>query len=122
MPTVVAAEGNGGRAWKELARERKRPSLKAPPSCSSGALGLNDTQNRVSPTVVPGLNKKEITGGAAGATHTIIWTTDNDVYAAGQGKEGALGLGDSPRDPHIVSYVIEGMPRLSILCTSFFPS
>eukprot|EP00668_Euglena_longa_P014422 GGOE01018412.1.p1 GENE.GGOE01018412.1~~GGOE01018412.1.p1 ORF type:complete len:985 (+),score=336.01 GGOE01018412.1:29-2956(+) len=62
---------------------------------SNGVLGLNDVQNRLAPTPVPGFSNKEIAGCAAGAAHSVVWTADKDVYVTGQGKEGALGLGDT---------------------------
>eukprot|EP00667_Euglena_gracilis_P001254 EG_transcript_1253 len=62
---------------------------------SNGVLGLNDVQNRLTPTAVPGFAKKEVAGCAAGGAHSVVWTADKEVYVTGQGKEGALGLGDA---------------------------
>ena len=42
---------------------------------NAGALGTGDNNNRVVPTKVQGLGKKEIGGCAAGLQHSIVWTT-----------------------------------------------
>lgn len=64
-------------------------------------MGVGDTNNRVVPTLVSGLKGKEIAGCACGQSHSIVWTTDKDVYATGTSKEGALGLGDTTSRPSL---------------------
>mmetsp|Transcript_28803 Transcript_28803/g.51702 ORF Transcript_28803/g.51702 Transcript_28803/m.51702 type:complete len:989 (-) Transcript_28803:130-3096(-) len=83
---------------------------------NAGALGTGDNNNRVVPTKVQGMSKKEIAGCAAGLQHSIVWTTDNDVYACGSGKEGQLGLGDT--DNRMTFTLVRGLSGKQILGVS----
>jgi alpha-tubulin suppressor-like RCC1 family protein len=57
-----------------------------------GRLGLGDTDDRLTPTMVPGLrNVKAIAGWA----HSLALTDSREVYAWGSNEYGQLGLGDT---------------------------
>jgi alpha-tubulin suppressor-like RCC1 family protein len=58
----------------------------------SGRLGLGDTENRLTPTKVPGLTKVKAI--AAGGGHALALTESGEVYAWGL-NYGELGLGDT---------------------------
>ena len=65
----------------------------------NGQLGLNDTVNRDIPTKLDSTNydNKTITQITAGGYHTLIRTTDGEVYAFGNNGFGQLGLGDNEK-------------------------
>jgi alpha-tubulin suppressor-like RCC1 family protein len=57
-----------------------------------GRLGLGDTDDRLLPTMVPGLrNVKAIAGWA----HSLALTEAGEIYAWGSNEWGQLGLGDT---------------------------
>lgn len=58
---------------------------------STGALGLGDTRDRTTPTLVPCL--PPIRSVAAGAEHSVFATVGGDVWAAGWNGHGPLGDG-----------------------------
>jgi alpha-tubulin suppressor-like RCC1 family protein len=61
----------------------------------SGELGLGDTTNRYSFTVVPSLNDKNITAITAGSYFSLILDSDGKVYGVGDNHAGQLGLGNT---------------------------
>ena len=60
----------------------------------SGQLGAKDTDNRYVPTLVTGLQGKQVVHVAAAYYHTICTTSDGSVFTWGGGECGVLGLGD----------------------------
>ena len=65
----------------------------------NGQLGLNDTTSRNTPTKLDSTNydNKTIAQITAGGYHTLIRTTDGEVYAFGNNNFGQLGLGDNEK-------------------------
>jgi alpha-tubulin suppressor-like RCC1 family protein len=61
----------------------------------AGQLGLGDTNNRLTPTKVPGLTGVKAIAIIAGGGHSLALTESGEVYAWGQNKDGELGLGDT---------------------------
>ena len=64
----------------------------------NGQLGVGDTEDRHLPTLVTGLQGKQVTHVAAGRYHTMCSTADGSVFSWGEGDEGKLGLGDEGDD------------------------
>jgi predicted nucleic acid-binding Zn ribbon protein len=58
-----------------------------------GELGLGDTEDRLTPTKVPGLGR--VRAIAAGGGHSLALTESGEVYTWGLNKHGQLGLGDT---------------------------
>jgi alpha-tubulin suppressor-like RCC1 family protein len=58
-----------------------------------GQLGLGDTENRLTPTRVPGLTKVKAI--VAGNFYTLALSESGEVYAWGYNGEGNLGVGDT---------------------------
>ena len=59
-----------------------------------GQLGLGNNKNVKSPILVHSLSNKNVLEIAAGWSHTLVLTEGNNVYSAGCGKFGELGLGE----------------------------
>ena len=59
-----------------------------------GQLGLGGTENRRVPTLVTGLQGKQVVHVAAGSYHTVCTTADGSVFTWGRGGFGGLGQGD----------------------------
>lgn len=59
-----------------------------------GKLGLSDDQNRLSPTPIPTLKRKNVKQIVCGSFHTVVLTDTGDVYTWGIGERGQLGHGD----------------------------
>ena len=59
-----------------------------------GQLGLGNNKNVKSPILVHSLSNKNVLEIAAGWSHTLVLTDENNVYSAGCGKFGELGLGE----------------------------
>ncbi|XP_072116581.1 X-linked retinitis pigmentosa GTPase regulator isoform X1 [Mobula birostris] len=58
-----------------------------------GQLGLG-TKNTVNkPTCVKALKSERVKLAACGRSHTLVWTEQGNIYAAGDNSEGQLGLG-----------------------------
>ncbi|OQR95198.1 hypothetical protein THRCLA_07992, partial [Thraustotheca clavata] len=55
-------------------------------------LGVNDTDRRTTPTIIPGLENCTVV--ACGWDHSLAITRDGDVYSWGSGSNGKLGHGD----------------------------
>jgi alpha-tubulin suppressor-like RCC1 family protein len=58
----------------------------------SGRLGLGDTEDGLTPTMVPGLRSVKA---IAGWAHSLALTDSGEVYAWGSNEYGQLGLGDT---------------------------
>jgi alpha-tubulin suppressor-like RCC1 family protein len=63
---------------------------------SQGQLGLGQghTDNRYEPILVKSLLGKEIVMVSAGATHSLVLSSNHDVYSCGYNAKGQLGLGE----------------------------
>ncbi len=59
-----------------------------------GQLGLGDTEDRCSPTLVAGLAGQAVKLLACGWRHTVAVTQAGTVYSWGRGVNGQLGHGD----------------------------
>ena len=57
-----------------------------------GRLGLNDLDNRDTPTNIPNIAAIEI---AAGSGHSLVIDKNNNLYAFGYNGLGGLGTGDT---------------------------
>merc|ERR1712086_198584 len=60
---------------------------------NNGQLGVGDQEGRAVPTLVTGLQGKQVVHFAAGGCHTICTTADGSVFTWGDGGCGQLGLG-----------------------------
>ena len=60
-----------------------------------GQLGLGNNKNIKYPLLVQSLSNKNVIEIDAGWSHTLVLTNERNVYAAGCGKFGELGLGDN---------------------------
>lgn len=56
----------------------------------TGQLGLGNTKNYERPTIVKCLIKKTINQIAAGWSHTMVLSSEGNLYVAGCGKYGEL--------------------------------
>ena len=63
-------------------------------SNGDGQLGLGDTNDRSTFTLVPTTTTAPIISIVAGSDHSLLLTSDGRVYACGDNEEGQLGLGD----------------------------
>jgi len=59
-----------------------------------GQLGLGDTDDRLSPTLVTGEGFVQV---AVGRFHTCVLKADDSVWCTGANDAGELGLGDTNR-------------------------
>eukprot|EP00966_Prymnesium_polylepis_P088417 2046004-Prymnesium_polylepis.2 len=69
----------------------------------AGALGLGDTDERLTPTAIPGVEPLDVVQIACGLRHTVLLTRDQSVYTFGFTGDGRLGLpflrqGERPPD------------------------
>ena len=62
-----------------------------------GQLGLGDTSNRQTFTLVP--LAERVIAVATGSGHSLLLTASGEVYASGLNVDGQLGLGDIPGSP-----------------------
>lgn len=76
----------------------------------NGQLGLGDTEDSVAPRLVKTLQGKKVIGIAAGAEHSLLCTSDGEVYSFGWGRYGNLGLGD--RDDRHVPTKVDGLSNV----------
>ncbi|XP_078265302.1 X-linked retinitis pigmentosa GTPase regulator isoform X2 [Rhinoraja longicauda] len=60
-----------------------------------GQLGLGTKNTMNKPTCVKALKLERVKLAACGRNHTLIWTEQGNIYAAGDNSEGQLGLGDN---------------------------
>ena len=64
----------------------------------NGQLGVGDIEDRPVPTLVTGLQGKQVVHVAAGSHHTVCTTAEDAVLTWGGGECGKLGLGDDCSD------------------------
>lgn len=86
-----------------------------------GQLGLDDSNTRYSPTVVPGLEDKNIIGAACGRHHTLFLTDTGTVFACGDNRSGQCGVGNlQPKImvPTRINY--RGPPIIKVGCGADF--
>jgi len=100
-----AAEGSAesvaaGCSIRELPRIRKetRPDLDGLAVFTwgrgeDGQLGLGDTSDQDEPTYVDALRGVGVRQIACGSGHTVVLTTDGEVFTWGRGDDGRLGHG-----------------------------
>ena len=74
-----------------------------------GQLGVGDTETTSTPTMVTGLQGKQVAHVAAGhwQSHTFCVTTDGSVFTWGASDHGKLGLGDDDYD-RLVPVLVRG--------------
>jgi RCC1 and BTB domain-containing protein len=60
-----------------------------------GQLGLGDTSDQDEPTYVDALRGVGVRQIACGSGHTVVLTTEGEVYTWGRGDDGRLGHGDN---------------------------
>ncbi len=59
-----------------------------------GQLGIGHFENTATPTEIPEFEGKEIKNITGGEHHTIVLTTNGEIYGFGKNDEGQLGLGE----------------------------
>uniref|UniRef100_A0A7N4PC34 Retinitis pigmentosa GTPase regulator n=1 Tax=Sarcophilus harrisii TaxID=9305 RepID=A0A7N4PC34_SARHA len=71
-----------------------------------GQLGLGSKATISKPTCVKALKPEKVKFAACGRNHTLVYTEEGNVYAAGGNSEGQLGLGDTEERTtfHLVSF------------------
>ena len=76
----------------------------------NGQLGMGDTEDSMLPRHVTALSGKTVIDVAAGAEHSIVCTSDGEVYSFGWNRYGNLGTNDR-EDRHIPTKVhgVEGV-------------
>lgn len=95
-----------GCSLRELPRKRDNSSIGGDSSDSQllcftwgrgedGQLGLGDTSDQDHPTFVDALRGVGVKQIACGSGHTVVLTTDGEVYTWGRGDDGRLGHGDN---------------------------
>nr|CAI5822151.1 unnamed protein product [Callosobruchus analis] len=57
-----------------------------------GQLGLDNTETKTTPTLVPALEKMNVIGAACGRNHTLFLTDTGTVYACGDNRSGQCGF------------------------------
>ena len=66
---------------------------------------MGDTEDRHAPTLVTGLQGKQVACVAAATYHTICTTADGSVFTWGAGYGGKLGLGDDRSNKRVPTQV-----------------
>ena len=61
----------------------------------TGQLGLGNSKNSTTPMIVKSLTNKSVNQIAAGWSHSMVLTSEGNLYVCGCGKFGELGLNDS---------------------------
>lgn len=123
-------EGTGesvaaGCSLREAPR-RRRPTLEAGLAVftwgrgEDGQLGLGDTSDQDEPTYVDALRGVGVQQIACGSGHTVVLTTDGEVFTWGRGDDGRLGHGDNgwkyvPR----MTQSLAGQIVLQVTCGSY---
>lgn len=86
-----------------------------------GQLGINNTTTKFAPTLVPGLEDKNVIGAACGRHHTLFLTDTGTVYACGDNKSGQCGVGNAQPKilvPTRINY--RGPPIIKVGCGAEF--
>ena len=113
VPTLVTGQLQGKTAVYVAAGDYLTLCITADGSLFSwgenfyGQLGVGDTYDSSVPTLVTGLQGKQVAHVAAGSEHTICTTTDGSVFTWGAGHDGQLGLGDD-RSNKLVPTLVRG--------------
>ena len=103
-PTLVPKSSYGNKKIKQLAFGSNSSYLLTTTNelyawgyNGNGQLGLGDTENRLTPTLVPAsyYGNKQIKKIVAGADSIYLLTEDGDVYVWGLNNYGQLGFGDT---------------------------
>lgn len=85
-----------------------------------GQLGLGDTSDQDEPTYVDALRGVGVQQIACGSGHTVVLTTEGEVYTWGRGDDGRLGHGDNgwkyvPR----ITQSLAGHTVVQVTCGSY---
>lgn len=85
-----------------------------------GQLGIGDTSDQDEPAYVDALRGVGVRQIACGSGHTVVLTTDGEVYTWGRGDDGRLGHGDNgwkyvPR----IAQSLSGQIMVQITCGSY---
>lgn len=85
-----------------------------------GQLGIGDTSDQDEPTYVDALRGVGVRQIACGSGHTVVLTTEGEVYTWGRGDDGRLGHGDNgwkyvPRNAQSLS----GQVMVQVTCGSY---
>lgn len=85
-----------------------------------GQLGIGDTSDQDEPTFVDALRGVGVSQIACGSGHTVVLTTDGQVYTWGRGDDGRLGHGDNgwkyvPR----IAQSLSGQVIVQVTCGSY---
>lgn len=85
-----------------------------------GQLGLGDTSDQDEPTYVDALRGVGVQQIACGSGHTVVLTTEGEVYTWGRGDDGRLGHGDNgwkyvPR----ITNSLSGTTVVQVTCGSY---
>lgn len=85
-----------------------------------GQLGIGDTSDQDEPTYVDALRGVGVRQIACGSGHTVVLTTEGEVYTWGRGDDGRLGHGDNgwkyvPR----IAHSLAGQAIVQVTCGSY---
>lgn len=85
-----------------------------------GQLGIGDTSDQDEPTFVDALRGVGVRQIACGSGHTVVLTTDGEVFTWGRGDDGRLGHGDNGWKyvPRIIQS-LEGQVIAQVTCGSY---
>jgi alpha-tubulin suppressor-like RCC1 family protein len=86
-----------------------------------GQLGVDPTETKEIPTVVPGLENMNVIGAACGRNHTLFLTDTGTVYACGDNRSGQCGVGNLQPNiltPTRINY--RGPPIVKVGCGAEF--
>ncbi|XP_044267022.1 protein RCC2 homolog [Tribolium madens] len=86
-----------------------------------GQLGLDHTETKEIPTVVPALENMNVIGAACGRNHTLFLTDTGTVYACGDNRSGQCGVGNLQPNiltPTRINY--RGPPIVKVGCGAEF--
>jgi len=87
-----------------------------------GQLGIGDTSDQDTPTYVDTLRGVGVRQIACGSGHTVVLTTDGEVYTWGRGDDGRLGHGDNGWKyvPRIIGTTsLHGQVVIQVTCGSY---
>jgi alpha-tubulin suppressor-like RCC1 family protein len=73
-----------------------------------GQLGHGGYANELVPRLVQGLLGRRVIGLAAGYNHTVVCTSEGQLYTFGEGADGQLGHGAEANE--LVPRLVEGLP------------
>ena len=70
----------------------------------AGQLGLDDATMIKEPRMANWDSTRKIKRVLGGGNHTLILTEDNEIWVAGRGNEGSLGLGEAVRENNVSAW------------------